>query len=268
MSNRTVSEQLVEAWLNRHQIEWRRIRVAIAPGNRRPDYAIRVGGKWCIVEVKELSPNDEDKRLVENARAGIVEGCWVAPGKRLRPSIRSGEGQLRKFSARGFATIICLFDTTAPFHDVDFHVHAALYGDETLRFIIPVGSDTAELIGSGPGRNAMLRRDERTTVSAVAMLRHAAGSDTQIDLYHNPFAAIPIDEMLAAPLARRQISRASASPASEGPTWSDNSTVPRAAERGPYRWDRKNDPDLLNDPKGWCEREVKRVLAELRRTDG
>jgi hypothetical protein len=217
MSNSTLSEQLVEDWLDRHQIEWRRIRLAITPGNRRPDYAIRVGGKWCVVEVKELTPNDEDKQLIENAGAGIVEGRWVAPGKRLRPSIRSGEGQLRKFSTRGFATIICLFDTTASFHDADFHVHAALYGDETLRFIIPAGSDTAEFIGSGPGRNAMLRRDERNTVSAVAIMRRPAGSDTQIDLYHNPFAAVPIDPALTAPFVKRQTSSPTDKPAPKGP---------------------------------------------------
>jgi hypothetical protein len=43
MLRKTISERLVEEWLDRHKIEWRRIRVAITPGHRRPDYAIRVG---------------------------------------------------------------------------------------------------------------------------------------------------------------------------------------------------------------------------------
>jgi hypothetical protein len=71
-----------------------------------------------------------------------------------------------------------------------------MYGDEAVRFLVPEGSNAAEFIGSSPGRNAMLRRDERTTVSAVAIFRHAAGSGIEIDLYHNPFAAIPIDPAL------------------------------------------------------------------------
>lgn len=205
MSDKTVSEQWVEDWLDRNLTKWRRIRVAKVPGNRRPDYAIRVGGHWVIVEVKELTSNDEDKRLIENARAGIVEGRFVAPGKRLRPSIRSGEGQLRKLSARGFATIICLCDTTASFHHADFHVRAALFGDETLRFAIPPGSSAAVFTGSSPGRNAMLRPNQRNTVSAVAILLHPTGLATQVDLYHNPFAEIKIDPAVASPLVRRQI---------------------------------------------------------------
>ena len=43
MLRKTISERLVEEWLDRHKIEWHRIRVAITPGHRRPDYAIRVG---------------------------------------------------------------------------------------------------------------------------------------------------------------------------------------------------------------------------------
>ena len=230
MSDKTLSEQLVEDWLDRNKIGWRRIRVAITPGNRRPDYAIWVGGNRCIVEVKELTPNDEDRNIIEDARAGVVEGRWVAPGKRLRPHIRSGEGQLTKFSARGLATIICLLDTTASFHDTDFHIRAALYGNETLHFVVPEGSDTAEFIGSGPGRNAMLRRDERTTVSAVAILRRPAGSDTVVDLYHNPFAAIPIDPKSAAPFVRRQIASGLDRHESEGFTWFDVRDNPENAD--------------------------------------
>src|SRR5260370_32687023 len=110
MSEKTLSEGLVEDWFDRNRIEWRRIRVAITHGHRRPDYAIRVAGNRCIVEVKELTPNDDDKQIIEKARAGTIEAKWVAPGKRLRPAIRSGEGQLRKFSARGFPSIIGIFD--------------------------------------------------------------------------------------------------------------------------------------------------------------
>jgi DNA-binding sugar fermentation-stimulating protein len=64
----TLSERLIEEWFDRHRIEWRRIKVARAPGNRRPDYAIRVSGNRCIVEVKELTLNDDDKRIIENVR--------------------------------------------------------------------------------------------------------------------------------------------------------------------------------------------------------
>jgi hypothetical protein len=249
MSEKTASEALIEAWFDRHQIDWRRIKVARTPGNRRPDYAIRISGQRCIVEVKEITPNDLDKRIIENARAGRVEGMWMAPGKRLRPAIRSSEGQLRKFSDRGFPTIICIIDTTASFHDADFHVRAAMYGDETLYFVVPAGSDTAEFVGSGPGKNAMLRYDKRNTVSAVAVLKHPAGSDPVIDLYYNPFASIPIDPTIAAPFVRRQIAEPSDRPKPEGPTWFDIRDDPA------YR-------EFFIDPDAAAERVIREILGD------
>lgn len=64
MPDKTLSERLVEDWFDRHRIEWHRIKVAITPGNRRPDYAIRVAAKRCVVEVKELTPNDDDQQII------------------------------------------------------------------------------------------------------------------------------------------------------------------------------------------------------------
>jgi hypothetical protein len=248
VSEKTRSERLVEDWLGCNGITWRRLPVAVTPGHRRPDYAIKIAGNWCIIEVKEITPNDDDRRTIENFRAGIVASQWVAPGKRLRPAIRSGEGQLRKFSGRGFATIICLVDTTASFYDAEFHVRAALYGDQTLCFEVLSGSGTASFIGSGPGRNAMLRRHERTTISAVAVLRCPASSDVEIDFYHNPFAAIPIDPNMAAPLVTRQVADGWDTHKPDGPTWFDVRDNPDYA-------------DFFIDPDAAMERVVREILG-------
>jgi hypothetical protein len=53
-----------------------------------------------------------------------------------------------------------------------------------------------------------------------------------------------------------------------GATWSKSTIALPPAQRGPDFWEYKDDPELLRDPEGWCEREVKRVLTELRGTSG
>jgi hypothetical protein len=147
------------------------------------------------------------EQFVEEFCHRIVKGEWVTPGQRLRGPIRSGEGQLRKFAARNLPTIICLLDTTVGrFLAEDFHIRAAMYGVETLHFAVSPTTGTGPFLGSTPGKNAMLRRDERTTVSAVAVLRHPPGSEMVVDLYHNQFAAIPIEPGTAAPFVRQQSS--------------------------------------------------------------
>jgi hypothetical protein len=245
MPKKTFSEGILENWFERHTVEWRRIREKA--DNKRPDYAIRVAGNWCIVEVKELKPNDEDKRLIENARNGITEAQWVKPGKRIRKAItKDAERQLRKFSARGFPTIVCVFDMTASFHDEEYHVRAAMYGDETLRFVVPGGSDTAQFVGSGPGRNAVLRRDTHTTISAVGVLRHP--DDPVIDLYHNPHATVPIDPTAAAPFVRRQVLSPDDRPKHEGPTGFDVRDDPAYA-------------DFFKDPDAAAARVIREILG-------
>lgn len=200
MYNKTISEQLIEDCLDRAETHSR------CKGVGQPPPGL------CNTCWRTLGHRGGKGTHAKRRRTAAYRECarWHRRGslcrarKRLRPSIRSGEGQLRKFSARGFATIICLYDTTASFHDADFNVQAALYGDEALRFAVPHGGDQGQFVGSGPGKNAMLRPNERNAVSAVAIVRHPAGS-TQVDLYHNPLAAIKIARALAAPFVNRQI---------------------------------------------------------------
>jgi hypothetical protein len=249
MSKKTLSEQVVEEFCNRHRIEFRRIKVARKPGNSRPDYAIKVGGGWCILEVKELAPNDEDNSLLEELKQGIIRGRWVAPGKRLRGPIRGAEHQLRKFAARKLPTIICFLDMTVSFHVEDFHIRAAMFGDETLYFGVSPETGTGQFLGSAPGRNAMLRRDERTTVSAVAVLRQPSGSEVVVDLYHNPHAAMRIEPHMAAPFVRKQIAVGLEAPEREGPTFFDVRDNPEYEEFG-------------RDPEAAQARVVSEILDE------
>lgn len=116
------------------------------------------------------------------------------------------------------------------------------------RTTVPVASDTAQFMGSGPGRNAMLRRDERTTVSAVAILRQNL-SGPNIDLFHNPHAAVPIDQTIAAPFVRHQAADASDRRERESPSWFDVRDDPS------YR-------DFFTDPDAAMERVVREILSQ------
>jgi hypothetical protein len=53
-----------------------------------------------------------------------------------------------------------------------------------------------------------------------------------------------------------------------GASWSKSTLELPPEQRAPDFWDYKNDPDLVNDPIGWRERKIKRVLAELRSNAG
>src|SRR5215470_12079199 len=121
---RTISEFKLEQWCQEHSIEYRRIRESMVPGHQRPDYWIKVGQRWWIVEVKEIAEKAEDRALLEYILSGWPQAHWMEQplGKRLRQSIKDAACQLRQFSHRGFPTVICFFDRTIRFYLEHFHV--------------------------------------------------------------------------------------------------------------------------------------------------
>jgi len=191
-----------------------------------------------------------------------VKGRWIDSGTRLTRPMRCASDQLRKFSMRGFPTVVCFFDNTAGFYAENIHVIQAMAGKETLLF--EVSSDPEHqprFLGVSLGKKATLTKIHNNSISAVAVLRQPLGSNLIIDLYHNRYARVPILRDRAAPFVRTQIEAGSESPATERPCI----------------FDIKNDPDWLAilDAKTAEEveakleaktaKEVKRTLRELRK---
>jgi hypothetical protein len=219
MSGQTTSEALFEQWCHTQGVDFRRIKVARAKGQKRPDYAVQVSGFWCIVEIKQIDPTVEDNSRLATLRQGNVEGYWVDPGVRLARPIRKASGQLREFSHRGFPTVLCLFDATASFHNAPFQVVQAMIGKETLHF--EVSSDPKHdprFLGTRHGKDATMTKDDNRSISAVAVLLRPTEDSLFIDLYHNPFARVRIPDEVANPLVRKQIMPTLSSPPSPGPS--------------------------------------------------
>jgi len=213
----TASETYFERWCREHQIEFRRIKEACVQGHKRPDYAIKIDGQVCIIEIKQIDPKPADDSLLQEIARSEVKSRWIDPGVRLTRPMRDASDQLRKFSMRGFPTVACFFDNTAGFHAEDIHVIRAMAGKETLRF--EVSSDPEHqprYLGMSFGKKATLTKIHNTSISAVAVLRQPLGSSLIIDLYHNRYARVPISRDRAAPFVRTQIEAGTEFPATEG----------------------------------------------------
>jgi hypothetical protein len=61
--------------------------------------------------VKELAETADDTATLRELQSGGSSFRWIDPGARLRQSIKDSAGHLRKFSHRGFSTVICFFDS-------------------------------------------------------------------------------------------------------------------------------------------------------------
>jgi hypothetical protein len=177
MPTPTTSEAHFEQWCRLHRIKCRPIKKARVDRHKRPDFAIKVGGHWCIIEIKQTDPNPQDKNLLERAseRKEEVLVFWkVPPGSRLIAGIRKAKSQLHKFSMRGLPTVVCFFDNTLGFYDEPRDVKEAM---------------------------ARMKID---TISAIAVLRKPA-ADLVIDLFHYPGARVPIPPDCAGELVQKNI---------------------------------------------------------------
>jgi hypothetical protein len=126
----------------------------------------------CFVEIKELAETPDDVAMRHDLQSGKPSFRWNDPGARLRQSIKNSAAQLRKFSHRGFPTVVCFFDTTVGFYLERVHLAQAMFCQETLHF--EVSGDPAHdprFLGMRHGKKATLTSRNNTSISAVAVLR-------------------------------------------------------------------------------------------------
>jgi hypothetical protein len=177
MPEPTISEKHFVEWCYQKQIKCQRIKRARADGYKRPDFAVKVGEHWCVVEVKQTDPNPWDKDLLERVsrrEEEIIPHWKVSPGSRLLRGLREARSQLCRFSIRRLPTVVCFFDNTLGFYDEP--------------------RDVAQV----------MRRVPTDTISAVAVLRKPA-SEWVVDLFHYPGARVPIPPDRAAQLVRKNV---------------------------------------------------------------
>lgn len=252
----TASERAFEHWCQTQGIDYRRLREARAQGHKRPDYAIRAASHWSFVEIKELAETPDDVAMLHEVQSGTPPLRWIDPGARLRQSIKDSAAQLRKFSRRGFPTVVCFYDTTIGFYLERVHVAQAMFGQEPLHF--EVSSDPAHdprFLGLRHGKKATLTGRNNTSISAVAVLRQPSGSGLAVDLHHNPHARVPIPNGLSAPHVRKQYAEGL-----EDPDRCETSVLDLMQSAEWQEW--------LDEPEGKCDREVEKCLREFRAGQG
>ena len=157
-------------------------RVKEGPG-KTPDYIVTIGDQKIIAEVKEVGRE-------------INEGTV---GDSARRMIQKANRQLKTLTEKRCPGITVLYDPFSLFHGtgpIGFaHIRAAMYGFHTLGMSDPKDSaEPSRVVSEWAGKDRTTTPKKNTTTSAVCALR----LDSQLLVYHNCFAAIPIDPSVMA----------------------------------------------------------------------
>jgi hypothetical protein len=157
-----------------------------------------------IVEIKELTPNDEDRRQVQELKQQGWTMGGGTPGARTFSVIKRAAPQLKSFANRGLPCVLVLFDNivvdgmrprASCVHLEPSFIDFGMYGLQAVRLRpeSPEPGSRFVHIGDGRGGRRQMTEDDRVYVSALAVLgEHHNSSEPFLCVYHNYFARLPL----------------------------------------------------------------------------
>jgi hypothetical protein len=167
---------------------------------KTPDFVVTSALGEFYAEIKELRPNEEERRLLEQFR----DTRWVTVaaklGHRASGMIEEAKYQLRAFKHHGLPGLIVLYDNITLNDGTNLgprgplspdHITAAMFGKWVVDFLF--NKATGELVDRkhrcGPNEN--FNEDMKTYVSGVMVLSNYFGP-LKAAIYHNPYATSPL----------------------------------------------------------------------------
>ncbi|MDE0002092.1 MAG: hypothetical protein OXQ29_05320 [Rhodospirillaceae bacterium] len=200
---RPVSELLFEDYCTRAGIQWERIR---EQHGKTLDYELVVDDQMIIAEVKEITKNKAERESDQLLRErGYGEALRGKPGARVRKKIMDSSPQIKARTAGRHPGFLVLYDDGRIAGHLDrYHIMTAMYGLEVVHVTVPQDPSARPYATGGSfGPNKKMTNNTTTSISAIgALVVTAPDGVIELHVYHNLFAAVPIDPAL---LARRGI---------------------------------------------------------------
>lgn len=200
MKKKYKSELLFEKFCQLNHISYEKIKISKQEGVQTPDYKIEFSGQTVITEIKQFDPNPEEKEINRRRSQGEHIALGTKPGDRIRKAIRKANPQLKKLSNGMLPTLLVVYDnvTTFQIHTKPYCVMCAMKGLDEVQVEIPNNMSQGQPIfgETVSGREKTMRTDINTTTSAIAVMLQFDDNDIQLNIYHNHFAAQPINPVL------------------------------------------------------------------------
>ena len=172
---------------------------------KTPDYELQIDGQRIIVEVKEITRNPEERasdRLL--AERGYGAGLSNTPGDRVRKKIKDSSPQIKARTQDTYPSLLVLCDLSNGCGQITGHldpynVRVAMYGLEQMHIAVPREPSASPYVtGLSYGPKRQMTQDHNTSISAIGVLFTPASTEIKLHVYHNKYAAVPLDRALLA----------------------------------------------------------------------
>ena len=194
-----VSELLFEDYCKRVEIDCKPIEGE--DDAKTPDYELVIDGRKIIAEVKEFTRNRKEResyRLLEERSYGNV--LHEKPGARVRKKIVDSSPQIKAKTEGRYPGMLVLYDNgQIAGHLAPYHIMTAMYGLEVMDVYVPKDPSIRPYwSGTRFGPNRKMTEAANTSISAIGALVVVTVPDLilKLHIYHNAFAAVPVDPIL------------------------------------------------------------------------
>lgn len=168
---------------------------------RTPDYTLTVGGQLVVVEVKEIQPTAEE---LESERLAQERGYGTCidrtPGKSVRKKIADCSTQIKARTQGRYPGLLVLWERgmCAGRHTEPYHIRVAMAGFEQVLVNVPhiTTGLRPSFAGMKHGGSRKMTPDDNTSISAVALLCMPSAHDMLLQVFHNRYAAITLNQTL------------------------------------------------------------------------
>lgn len=200
MSDRTISEELFEKLCSARGVECARIP---ATTEKTADYRVSLRSLTLITEIKQIDPNDKDKKLAEVWGTAESPGS-VAPSNRIQGLLKEGYPQIKRSSEHRCPTMIVVYNNSGDWNWIDtFTVSKAMFGSYGI-ILGQQPDQTVAVAGHGYLGKRKVTKNTLRSLSVVGILKRVRADVVALECYHNPFANVPVDPSLLADLAEEQ----------------------------------------------------------------
>jgi hypothetical protein len=189
----TYSETFFENYCANSGIKYDPIRTG---KTRTPDYELTINGQRIIAEVKEIDRNKDEQNSL---RQRACEEGHGTPGDRVRGKIKKASPQIKALTKGIYPSILVLFDRTWGGHLDPYYIRVAMYGLEQFHMKVPINpSISPYAAGMNYGPKQSMTEEHNTSISAIGVLSAPGPNEITLNVYHNKYAAIPLDPRLLA----------------------------------------------------------------------
>ncbi len=174
---------------------------------KTPDYWLTIDGQRVVVEIKEIDRNKEEQESYRLSKERGYEEGTNTPGHRVRKKIYDSSAQIKARSQGIYPSILVLFDRGRNVGHLDpYEIRVAMYGLEQIDIKVPINpaiSPYATGMRYGPKRK--MTEDHNTSISAIGVLSTPGPNEILLEVYHNKFAALPLNPELLAEYGIHQL---------------------------------------------------------------